>query len=196
MDHGQYDDRREIFWASGTAFLAHKHIIQQAGLFDDRFFAHMEEIDLDWRVQLMGYKIIVEPAAVVYHHSGYTLKADTFQKKFLNHRNNFIMISTNYQWSTLFWILPVRLVLELSSFLACIIKGDFSRVAAIFITFLWMGSHPIFLWSKRKWVRKIRRKDDHQLMQSMFAKPVAICYFLQKKWTFSQLFSNGTSRQK
>jgi GT2 family glycosyltransferase len=191
-DKGQYNDRREIFWASGTAFLARKDIIQQAGLFDIKFFAHMEEIDLDWRVHLMGYKIIVEPAAVVYHHSGYTLNAETFTKKYLNHRNSLIMITANYQWATLFWILPVRLFMEVCSFFASIIKRDFLRVAAIFSALLWLCAHPVYLWKKHNCVKKIRRRDDNQLMQRMHAKPVAVLYFLQGKRFFDQLLTSGT----
>jgi GT2 family glycosyltransferase len=66
-DKGQYDNPEQIFWASGTAFIVQKKLFRAAGEFDETFFAHMEEIDLCWRFQLMGYEIWAEPQSVVFH---------------------------------------------------------------------------------------------------------------------------------
>ena len=66
-DSGQYDDKREVFWASGAAFCCRAELFRRMGGFDADFFAHMEEIDLCWRMQLAGYKVMVEPRSVVYH---------------------------------------------------------------------------------------------------------------------------------
>ena len=90
-DCGQYDDKREVFWASGAAFCCRAELFRRAGGFDADFFAHMEEIDLCWRMQLMGYKIMVEPRSVVYHLGGGTLPASPM-KIYLNHRNNLAML--------------------------------------------------------------------------------------------------------
>ena len=74
-DEGQYDDAREIFWASGAAMCCRRKLFIELGGFDEDFFAHMEEIDLQWRMQLAGYRIMVEPRSVVYHLGGGTLPA-------------------------------------------------------------------------------------------------------------------------
>ena len=90
-DRGQYDDRRDIFWASGAAMCCRSEVFHQMDGFDADFFAHMEEIDLQWRMQLSGWRIVVEPRSVVYHLGGGTLPASP-RKVFLNHRNNLAML--------------------------------------------------------------------------------------------------------
>jgi GT2 family glycosyltransferase len=90
-DRGQYDDRRDIFWASGAAMCCRSEVFHQMGGFDADFFAHMEEIDLQWRMQLSSWRIVVEPRSVVYHLGGGTLPASP-RKVFLNHRNNLAML--------------------------------------------------------------------------------------------------------
>ena len=90
-DGGQYNDRRDIFWASGAAMCCRREVFESLGGFDEDFFAHMEEIDLQWRMQLAGWRIVVEPKSVVYHLGGGTLPASS-RKIFLNHRNNLAML--------------------------------------------------------------------------------------------------------
>ena len=90
-DRGQYDNRRDIFWASGAAMCCRREVFESLGGFDEDFFAHMEEIDLQWRMQLAGWRIVVEPKSVVYHLGGGTLPASS-RKIFLNHRNNLAML--------------------------------------------------------------------------------------------------------
>ena len=90
-DRGQYDSRRDIFWASGAAMCCRRELFESLGGFDEDFFAHMEEIDLQWRMQLAGWRIVVEPKSVVYHLGGGTLPASS-RKIFLNHRNNLAML--------------------------------------------------------------------------------------------------------
>ena len=96
LDRGQYDDRREIFWASGAAMCCRSDVYHQLGGFDADFFAHMEEIDLQWRMQLSDWRIMIEPRSKVYHLGGGTLPASP-RKVFLNHRNNLAML---YKCST------------------------------------------------------------------------------------------------
>ncbi len=91
QDKGQYDDRRDIFWASGAAMCCRREVFHSLGGFDEDFFAHMEEIDLQWRMQLAGWRIVIEPKSVVYHLGGGTLPASS-RKIFLNHRNNLAML--------------------------------------------------------------------------------------------------------
>lgn len=90
-DEGQYDDARDIFWASGAAMCCRSEVFHAMGGFDEEFFAHMEEIDLQWRMQLAGWRIMVEPRAKVYHLGGGTLPPSP-TKIYLNHRNNLAML--------------------------------------------------------------------------------------------------------
>ena len=90
-DEGQYDTKRDIFWASGAAMCCRSEVFHSLGGFDDDFFAHMEEIDLQWRMQLAGWRIVAEPKAVVYHLGGGTLPPSS-RKVYLNHRNNLAML--------------------------------------------------------------------------------------------------------
>ena len=95
-DEGQYDDSREVFWASGAAMCCRRECFLELGGFDEDYFAHMEEIDLQWRMQLAGWRIMVEPRSVVYHLGGGTLPVSA-NKIYLNHRNNLAML---YKCST------------------------------------------------------------------------------------------------
>ena len=96
QDCGQYDSRCDIFWASGAAMCCRSEVYNKLGGFDADFFAHMEEIDLQWRMQLSGWRIVVEPRSMVYHLGGGTLPASPM-KSYLNHRNNLAML---YKCST------------------------------------------------------------------------------------------------
>lgn len=91
VDEGQYDDPREIFWGSGAALCCRRELFMELGGFDEDYFAHMEEIDLQWRMQLLGYRVMIEPRSVVYHLGGGTLP-ESSRKIFLNHRNNLAML--------------------------------------------------------------------------------------------------------
>ena len=95
-DHGQYEGRAEIFWASGCCFAINKSAWIKAGGLDTDFFAHMEEIDLCWRMQGLGYDIVSIPESVVYHMGGQTLSYDNPKKLYLNCRNNYAMLVKNW----------------------------------------------------------------------------------------------------
>lgn len=92
QDKGQYDTPREVFWASGAAFCCRADLFATMGGFCKEFFAHMEEIDLCWRMQLAGWRIKVEPRSRVWHLGGGTLSTNSPRKLYLNHRNNLIML--------------------------------------------------------------------------------------------------------
>ena len=94
-DHGQYDSPADVFWATGACLMVRSSIFRELGGLDDRFFAHMEEIDLCWRMQLAGYKVTVVPESVVYHVGGGTLPATSPFKLYLNFRNNLLMLENN-----------------------------------------------------------------------------------------------------
>ncbi len=94
-DRGQYDAPADVFWATGACLMVRSSVYRKLGGLDNRFFAHMEEIDLCWRMQLEGWKVTVVPQSVVYHVGGGTLPASSPFKLFLNYRNNLLMLDNN-----------------------------------------------------------------------------------------------------
>ncbi len=94
-DNGQYDTAKDVLWATGACLMVRSEVYRKLGGLDERFFAHMEEIDLCWRMQLEGWKITMIPSSVVYHVGGGTLPASSPFKLFLNYRNNLLMLDNN-----------------------------------------------------------------------------------------------------
>ena len=94
-DRGQYDSPADVFWATGACLMVRSCVYERLGGLDERFFAHMEEIDLCWRMQLAGWRVTVVPSSVVYHVGGGTLPASSPFKLFLNYRNNLLMLDNN-----------------------------------------------------------------------------------------------------
>lgn len=95
-DKGQYDkESNRVFWASGACLMVRSEVYERLGGLDERFFAHMEEIDLCWRMQLEGYSICIVPESTVYHVGGGTLPSSSPFKLYLNYRNNHLMLENN-----------------------------------------------------------------------------------------------------
>lgn len=130
-DHGQYEKEEPIFWTSGAAMIIRSSIFKEMKGFDKYFFAHQEEIDLCWRMQLAGYKLFSCPSSVVYHIGGGTLPRGNTLKTFLNFRNNQIMLYKNLPWSQKWWKIPFRLMLDAISAWKGLLKGDAGYFLAI-----------------------------------------------------------------
>ncbi len=111
-DEGQYDDETEIFWASGSCFFIRSKDFREQNGFDERFFAHQEEIDLCWRLKNSGKKIFYTGKSTVYHVGGGTLNKQNPQKTFLNIRNNLSMMLKNLPFPKLLWLIFFRLCLD------------------------------------------------------------------------------------
>jgi GT2 family glycosyltransferase len=94
-DHGQYDSPASVLWVSGACLMVRAGLWHELGGLDERFFAHMEEIDLCWRMQLSGYSVDVVPASFVYHIGGGTLPASSPRKLYFNYRNNLLLLQNN-----------------------------------------------------------------------------------------------------
>ncbi len=130
-DKGQYDDETEIFWASGCClFIRSKDFWEQNG-FDERFFAHQEEIDLCWRLKNSGKKIYYTGKSKVYHVGGGTLNKQSPQKTFLNIRNNLSMMLKNLPFPNLIWVLFSRMILDGAAAFYFAYKNGFSHLWAV-----------------------------------------------------------------
>ncbi|PRZ19825.1 glycosyltransferase family 2 protein [Flavobacterium granuli] len=130
-DLGQYDDNREIFWASGACFFIRSAVYKELNGFDDDFFAHQEEIDLCWRAFNKGHKIKYNYKSVVYHVGGATLQQGNPRKTFLNFRNSLLMLTKNLPKESLYKVLFLRMILDGIAGLQFISKGKFSHFTAI-----------------------------------------------------------------
>ncbi len=111
-DKGQYDDVRDVFWASGACMMIRSKEYWEAGGFDGSFFAHMEEIDLCWRLNSRGKRVVCNPKSVVYHIGGGTLDSTSPKKTFLNFRNNLLMLYKNLPQKSLKKTFDARFYLD------------------------------------------------------------------------------------
>lgn len=111
-DYGQYDDNRLVSWASGSCLFIHTQTFNKLGGLDERFFAHMEEIDLCWRIWNTGYQVAYCGESKVFHLGGGTLNKSQPRKTYLNFRNGLSIILKNESHTNLIWKLPLRILLD------------------------------------------------------------------------------------
>ena len=130
-DKGQYDVPCDIFWATGAALLVRAAAYRAAGGLDECFFAHMEEIDLCWRLRSRGYRIVCEPRSVVYHVGGATLSAGNPQKTYLNFRNNLLMLYKNLPSCELGTVMRARCLLDYVAALKFAVAGEWLHCKAV-----------------------------------------------------------------
>lgn len=130
-DKGQYDTIVPIFWATGAALFIRRADYLNIGGLDGRFFAHMEEIDLCWRLRSRGRGIVCIPQSVVYHVGGATLKKENPRKTFLNFRNNLVMLYKNLPQEEFDKVMRVRTCLDYVAALTFLLKGDISNARAV-----------------------------------------------------------------
>lgn len=130
-DAGQYDAEAPIFWATGAALMIRTDLYLKAGGLDEDFFAHMEEIDLCWRVLLMGYDIMAVPSSVVYHLGGGSLPASNPRKTYLNFRNNLLLLHKNLPDATRGKKLFIRRLLDTIAWGKFVATLDFKNAAAV-----------------------------------------------------------------
>lgn len=130
-DKGQYDEVMPIFWATGAALMVRSQLYIDAGGLDKDFFAHMEEIDLCWRILLSGSEIMVVPQSVVYHLGGGSLPASNPRKTYLNFRNNLLMLHKNLPDETRGKTLLIRRLLDTVAWAKYMATFDFKNANAI-----------------------------------------------------------------
>ena len=188
-DEGQYNNKEKCFWSSGTCFMVRRELFQKAGGFDESFFAHMEEIDLCWRLYAMGFEVWVEPDSVVYHKNALTLPMYSHKKYYLNHRNSLLMLLGNYSIKNIFLIGIPRLILEKIACFYSILMLDWRHFTAILRSLFWIIFHPNVIMKKRKSFSKIRTITDKKIMENMMQSSIVIKYYLLKKQAYLDILS-------
>lgn len=188
-DEGQYNDTCEIFWAGGAALMVRANLFHELDGFDVGYFAHAEEIDLCWRLKRAGYKIMVAPDSVVYHVGGGTLSYDSPQKVFLNFRNTLFTILKNESIPKLFWLIPLRLVLDGIAGLLFLSQGKYPLITSIFKAHGAFYAHLPAYWQKRQTnSAAIRRASVARPNKAgVFKGSIVWQYFIKGKRTFNQL---------
>ena len=188
-DEGQYNNKEKCFWSSGTCFMVRRELFQKSGGFDESFFAHMEEIDLCWRLYAMGFEVWVEPDSVVYHKNALTLPMYSHKKYYLNHRNSLLMLLGNYSIKNIFLIGIPRLILEKIACFYSILMLDWRHFTAILRSLFWIIFHPNVIMKKRKSFSKIRIITDKKIMENMMQSSIVIKYYLLKKQAYLDILS-------
>jgi GT2 family glycosyltransferase len=187
QDHGQYNKDKEVFWASGACLFIRSELYFKVGGFDQDFFAHMEEIDLCWRLKNRGYRIGASGKSHVYHVGGGTLHKYNPFKTYLNFRNNLFLLTKNYHHRPFVPLLFRRLFLDGLAAFRFIIEGNWNYFKAV------LKAHVSFYFSFRKTLKK--RKIEHRALQSpnltgWYTKSVIFDYYLNKKHSFQELDSD------
>ncbi len=187
-DSNQYDNKTNVFWTSGTAFLTRKSIFLKLNGFDKKLFAHMEEIDYSWKCYLAGYICCVNPSSMVYHHGAQTLEYNSPYKTYLNHRNSMILLLTNYNFTRSLLLFPIRFILEIISSINDLLRLKFFHFIAHYLALLSVLNIN-YIYKRRKFNEQIRVRSDNALFsyKIIFNRSIVIRYFINKIKTFNRL---------
>lgn len=181
-DNGQFDKAEPIFWATGAALFIRSRLYHELGGLDGYFFAHQEEIDLCWRMQLAGYKVYSCPDSVVFHVGGGTLPKGNERKVFLNFRNNLIMMAKNLPMGQMLWKLPFRFFLDSISAWKSLFAGEAVYFWAI------LEAHLAFIkWVVFKRKESVFPKKKKGVLLGWYSGSVVWQYFVKGKKTFGEI---------
>lgn len=186
-DNGQYQQSVEVFWATGAALFIKKHCWHEAGGFDARFFAHMEEIDLCWRLKNLGYKVMYCAESEVFHLGGGTLNVENPFKTYLNFRNNLLLLQNNLPFWQAVFIISIRIWMDLLALLRFLSEGKRKDAWAV------SRAHQNFVWSLFKGKKpKVKKSANCQLATSnckkgMYKGSLVWAFFVKKKMHFTDL---------
>ncbi len=186
-DMGQYNDSREVFWASGACMFVRAELYQSHGGLDDSFFAHMEEIDYCWRLKNLGYKIMYCGESTVFHIGGGTLPKISARKTYYNFRNNLSLLVKNLPADKVISIIIIRLFLDGAASLKFLMQGGISHFLAVF------RAHLHF-YRKLPYLMKSRKQLRQQQVSGIYNQNIAVEYFLKGKKSFTDLNDKAFSK--
>lgn len=176
-DCGQYDTPVQLFWATGAALMVRTDLYNRLGGLDERFFAHMEEIDLCWRMQIAGWQLWCVPGSHVYHLGGGSLPAENPHKTYLNFRNNLLLLHKNLPEADLRATLLRRRLLDTVAWARFMATGDFANARAI------IKAHRDF----RRMRRHYTSHPSKNLLRDRRLPDILTAYYLRGKHKFSDL---------
>lgn len=183
-DNHQYDTPIDILWATGACLVIRSKDFREAGGFDDSFFAHMEEIDLCWRLNTRNRRIVCLPMSTVYHVGAATLKKESPRKTFLNFRNNLIMLYKNLPQHRLKRTMTIRLILDYIAAFQFAITGKYRNAKEV------IRAHKEF-YDNRKAYRAARQENLAKMInprpKTIYYKSILVAYYIKQIKTFSRL---------
>ena len=192
-DNGQYDMPGEIFWATGAALFIKSECWKLSGGFDERFFAHMEEIDLCWRLKNLGYKIMYCPKSTVYHVGGGTLDVENPFKTYLNFRNNLLLLKNNLPFGRSVWTISIRFWLDLLALFRFLNEGKRKDAWAV------SKAHQNFVIQLFKKEQRAKSQEaipvlhhsqhPNPNMVGLYKRSIVVDFFVKKKTKFTYLDS-------
>ncbi|MEX0929553.1 MAG: glycosyltransferase family 2 protein [Balneolales bacterium] len=188
-DHGQYDQEREILWASGAALAIRKTVFMENGKFDEDFEFHMEEIDLCWRLWNRGYSVKVCPRSTIYHLGGGSLPARSSRKIYYNFRNNLAMIVMNSSQHTLLKRMAMRFLLDYVASVKALLTFKFGEFGAILKAQLHFVRHFDHISDKRDKLQQARTNPEDP--ETMLDISIVAEYFIKGRRTFGELPVNN-----
>lgn len=183
-DKGQYQQSKEVFWATGAAMFVKKKCWQEAGGFDERFFAHMEEIDLCWRLKNMGYKVMYCAESEVFHLGGGTLNVENPFKTYLNFRNNLLLLANNLPFWRATFVIIIRFWMDLLALFRFLGEGKRKDAWAV------SRAHQNFfigLFKKNKTKRPDIKHHASPNEKGMYRGSLVWAFFVKKKRHFKDL---------
>ncbi len=183
-DLGQYNKVSEVFWATGACLFIKANLFHEMGGFDEDFFAHMEEIDLCWRLKNRGYKIMYQPKAEVLHVGGGTLSIYSPFKLYLNFRNNLYLLVKNDRSSFILGKLLKRMMLDGIAAVKFLTEGNVKNIGSIIKAHFHFYKHIFKFFNKRKVLKK---QDENPNLNGFYQKNIVFQFFISKKSKFSSL---------
>lgn len=190
-DDGQYNDVSKIFWATGACLFVRAQLFHQLNGFDKDFFAHMEEIDLCWRIQKSGYTVNYIPKSVVYHVGGATLSKSNPRKTYFNFRNNILMLHKNLSFFSMLLVMFIRHFLDLIAALKFFAEGHRNDSKMIFKAYVWFYGN---ISSRIKLRRQTRKGFAKSKVTGVLYKSLVISYYLLGRSKFSHFKSDSFSK--
>ncbi len=183
-DEGQYDEISNIFWATGACMAVRAGLFHKAGGFDSDFWAHMEEIDLCWRLKNMDYKIQYTPYSKVFHLGGGTLSYDNPRKLFLNFRNSLYLLYKNLPRRKFYKVMIVRMLLDGIAAFKLLSEGNTKGFGSVVKAHLAYYRELPVLRKKRKQLQSISSQEWHN---EILCKSIIWKFYLCKKRTFHEV---------
>ncbi len=192
-DQGQFDDNTEIFWGTGACLMVRSELWREVGGLDELFFAHMEEIDLCWRLKRQGHVILSVPSSRVYHVGGGTLERGNPMKTFLNFRNNLLLLYKNLPDKKRRITIFTRMIFDGISALRFLLQGAFKDFWAV------LRAHLAFYGMKNtyKGRRKLNKTTNNNVIVSgIYPGSIVADFFLKGKKSFRQLDQGFRQKQQ
>jgi GT2 family glycosyltransferase len=164
QDQQQYQQNTPIFWATGACLFVRASVFKALGGFDADFFAHMEEIDLCWRLKNAGHQVYYCADSTVFHVGGATLDTENPRKTYLNFRNGLVMLYKNLPSNVLFSRIFTRLCLDGVAAIHLFLKGKFWAISVVLKAHCFFYLNYKTIHQKRKAAQKTTLQHEHPEM--------------------------------